>query len=203
MRVHRQGFTLIELLVVISVIAVLLVMLAPVLRAVRATARRSVCQHNLQQIFGTLLDYSEDYRGRLPYATVLNSPPSYWRQLHNILDGYIAGGTKVFHCPADTGVQGRGVYFDYFGCSYQNRADMTNARHRGLTPEQYMPFAWQPVDYCPKPSRLAIIRDGLGWHRLGKGVAIGSTRGEQFVFLDGHVEYNPDELWWGYGGQIW
>ena len=203
MRVQRRAFTLIELLIVISIIAVLMLILSPLLRAIRATARRTVCQHNYQQMFAAMLDYSEDYRGRLPYATVLNRPPSYWRQLHNIRTAYVELGYKLFHGPADTGREGRGVYFDYFGSSYQNRADMTNAHGRGLTPEQYMPFAWQQTDYCPKPSRLAIIRDGLGWHRLGKGVAIGSTRGEQFVFLDGHVEYNPNESWWGYGGNIW
>ena len=201
MKGRCKGFTLIELLVVISIISVLMLMLAPVLRAIRATARRTTCTNNLRQIYMTMQDYSEDYYQRLPYATVLNSPPAYWRQLHNITRDYVLDGQAIFHCPADRGSNYSQNYIEYFGNSYQNRADMTNAR--GLTPEQYYPFAYQPPDYCPEPSRLAIIRDGLGWHRLTKGVAIGSTRGEQFLFLDGHVQYNPDEKWWGYGGGIW
>lgn len=203
MRIRRRGFTLVELLIVISVISVLMLMLAPVLRAIRSTARRTVCTNNLRQIHAVMLDYTEDYRGRYPYATVLNRPPAYWRQLHHITRDYVMDGQRIFHCPADRGSNYSQNYIEYFGCSYQNRADMTNAAGRGLTPEQYYPFAYQPADYCPEPSRLAILRDGLGWHLLTKGVAIGSTRGEQFLFLDGHVQYDPDELWWGYGGGIW
>ena len=203
MKTSRRGFTLVELLVVITVICILMAILLPVVRKVRETARRTRCTHNLQAIHGCIFVYAGDYRERFPYASVLNIPPSHWRQLHRTLAVYVEGAGEIFHCPSDVGA-GSGFYFDYFACSYQNRADMTNARHHGMTEEEYMPFAWKPTDYCPHPTRLAILRDGLGWHNLAAAtVAVGSTKGEQLLFLDGHVEYVSEQNWWGYGGGIW
>ena len=203
MKHKRRGFTLIELLIVIGVIATLMVLLLPALRSARATARRTHCAHNLGHIHHAIMLYANDYRDMLPYATVLNSPPNYWRQLHNLLAEYVEGGREVFHCPSDLGTSGSGVYFTYFGSSYQTRGDATNARGRGISDEEYMSFGGKQADYCEASGRLAILRDGLGWHRVQMGVAIGSTLGEQFLFLDGHVEYSPQEKWWGYGGGIW
>jgi len=124
MKASRRGFTLVEILVVITVMCILMAIVLPVARKVRETARRTRCTHNLQAIHACIFVYAGDYRERFPYASVLNIPPSHWRQLHRTLAAYVQD-------------------------------------------------------------------------------AVGSTKGEQLLFLDGHVEYISEQNWWGYGGGIW
>lgn len=61
-----NGFTLIELLVVIAVIALLLAIVVPVLRKVKAQARKAVCSSQLHQWGVALIAYGGDHNSRLP-----------------------------------------------------------------------------------------------------------------------------------------
>ena len=193
---RRDGFTLIELLIVIAVLGILMAILVPITRAVREVARRTKCAGNLRQIYAHMIDYAEDYRGRLPDATCMNYPPTYPRQLHNLLKPYIVGdddtpqpeGMRVFHCPSD----GPENYFTQrFGTSYQVRGVDPLGR---LSKVSTHPFSGEPIDYYPSPGELGIVRDGRGWHRLSPkgGWTLQTTMGQNVVFLDGHIQYFGD-----------
>lgn len=67
----RAGFTLIEIIVVIAIVGVLAALVFPVLASARESGRRASCQNNLKQLGLALMQYCQDYRGKVP---PVNSP---------------------------------------------------------------------------------------------------------------------------------
>src|SRR3954467_3693925 len=67
---RKRAFTLIELLVVIAIISILASMIFPSFGRAREMARRTSCASNMRQLGLALMQYNEDYDGRLPGATV-------------------------------------------------------------------------------------------------------------------------------------
>ena len=192
---RRRGFTLIELLIVIAVIALLVALLIPTTRMVRETARRTHCASNLRSIFNAIMDYTEDYRGRLPNAGALHRAEknaNSLRHLHTLLRPYFVEGDdpepdkplKIFICPSSSTATEDLVAT--YGSSYQFRG-----KDEPKTPH---PASGQPLDYYPSPGELGLVRDARGWHRLSRrgGWTLASTMGQQVVYLDGHIEYFGD-----------
>jgi len=64
----RSGFTLVELLVVIGIIALLISILLPSLNRARGAAQSVQCLSNLRQVGQSMLMYTSDHQGRLPYG---------------------------------------------------------------------------------------------------------------------------------------
>jgi prepilin-type N-terminal cleavage/methylation domain-containing protein len=62
---RKRAFTLIELLVVIAIIAILAAILFPVFAQAREKARQSSCISNLKQLGLSMMQYAQDYDGKL------------------------------------------------------------------------------------------------------------------------------------------
>jgi prepilin-type N-terminal cleavage/methylation domain-containing protein len=112
-----RGFTLIELLVVIAIIAILAAILMPVFAQARERARQASCQNNLKQISMALIQYMQDYDGKMYSSAFLPRIPPDTNPVcpdgQNIIR-MIAGGSsyfsqpylknrQVFLCPSDEG----------------------------------------------------------------------------------------------------
>ena len=93
----RRAFTLIELLVVIAIIAILAAILFPVFGRARENARRSSCQSNLKQIGLGILQYSQDFDEKLPFAC-WDDGAFPW---HFTVQPYIKS-FQLFKCPSYT-----------------------------------------------------------------------------------------------------
>jgi prepilin-type N-terminal cleavage/methylation domain-containing protein len=102
---NLNAFTITELLVVIAIIAILAGILVPVVNGVRARGKFAKSQSNIRQLGSTLLIYTTDNSGRLPWSHGAGAGSSNW-----ILDlraaGYerIVGGSsteksEVMQCP--------------------------------------------------------------------------------------------------------
>ena len=94
------GFTLIEILVVVAIIGILAAILFPAFARARENGRRASCQSNMKQLGVALLQYSQDYRGKVPPAAYnLDGTYAGLRTWIGILQPY-AKSYQIARCPS-------------------------------------------------------------------------------------------------------
>jgi len=109
-RTERHGFTLIELLVVIAIIAILAAILFPIFARAKEAGLRTGCSSNMGQIYKSLLAYSDDYGGKLPWAnawyyadtwTQAKAPPPDPQWVGYLCRKYQSNSTNIWKCAAN------------------------------------------------------------------------------------------------------
>ncbi len=207
----RKGFTLIELLVVIAIIAILAAILFPVFARAREKARQSSCLSNVKQIMLAMMQYTQDYDEKYPYASAWgpNDDRTYW---DDALQPYIKN-TQVFRCPSvQTEPHG-------YGWNYQNFGYMSSSGGFGHGPGKALADVMEPAETIiigdnPDPGdygdgSLYIYgpdqRDPSGDSTNDPALANVAKRhngGGNYGFCDGHAKWlnastatSEDRLW--------
>ncbi|MBI3991365.1 MAG: DUF1559 domain-containing protein [Candidatus Omnitrophica bacterium] len=207
----RSGFTLVELLVVIAIIAILAAMMLPTLGKAREMAMRAVCKGNMKQIGLAMQMYAGDYQGYYPLYQWVTNPPGAWNAASSqwLLGwgGYIKhyGGRDaswvqdppdsnidieaikrwVLHCPSDKNMPNAGNTFPWYSYAY---AYNLSERDTGDT-----------VVLVDQSSDNANKADAWKYHPANAAGPLGTAfknhgnDGVNALYLDGHVEWVPDE----------
>jgi len=179
-----KGFTLIELLVVIAIIGILAGILLPVLSRARESARKTQCMSNIKQIGMGLIMYANENNELFPSDSAYTGGSPAMRGLNLLYDTYISDN-RVFNCPSDTTVTdatNSGVSTSIIGgteaftstqCSYgydraHNQADDADVALAADRPPA-------------TPSATASSANHNG-------------RGQNVVYVDGHVEFVSSPL---------
>lgn len=186
----NKGFTLIELLVVIAIIGILAGILLPVLSRARESARRTQCMSNVKQIGMGLIMYANENNENYPSSTVNNTAMA---SLNLLYDTYITDN-RVFNCPSDPLVTAAsnavmivstingGQAFTQDQCSYGYDRSHTQA---------------DAADVALVADRPGLTFDDNTNTRNHNG------RGQNVVYVDGHVEFvNSPLAGWYYGDGI-
>ena len=185
-----KGFTLIELLVVIAIIGVLAGIMLPVLSRARESSRRTQCMSNIKQIGMGLIMYANENNDTFPSDTAYSDESPAMRGLNLLYDTYVSDN-KFFNCPSDTMVTGAtnvgmspstaNDSFEQDECSYGYDRSHTTANEADVAI-----LADRPPD-TPSPTANTANHEG---------------RGQNVVYVDGHVEFviSPLAGWYSADG---
>jgi prepilin-type N-terminal cleavage/methylation domain-containing protein/prepilin-type processing-associated H-X9-DG protein len=186
----NRGFTLIELLVVIAIIGILAGILLPVLSRARESARRTQCMSNIKQIGMGLIMYANENTEIFPSDSAYAGSAPAMRGLNLLYDTYISNN-KVFNCPSDTTVSAA----SNAGMSVST-AGGTEAFTSGQSSYGYDRWHTQAND-----ADVAIAADRPpGTPSATASSDNHSARGQNVVYIDGHVEFVNSPLAGWYAG---
>ena len=196
---ERKGFTLIELLVVIAIIAILAAILFPVFARARENARKTNCQSNLKQLGVACLAYAQDYDECFPQHRRVEVS-GYSDGIYT--DGYASlslllpyvKNTGVFSCPSlkptptwtitGTNIKQASAYiFNWHVVTADSRyarlsADVDHTRVCLMTEYKNYDRVWW--GYPPPGENWPLTR-----------MPFAHQDGQNFLFMDGHVKWEP------------
>jgi prepilin-type N-terminal cleavage/methylation domain-containing protein/prepilin-type processing-associated H-X9-DG protein len=184
----NRGFTLIELLVVIAIIGILAGILLPVLSRARESARKTQCMSNIKQVGMGLIMYANENNELFPLSTATSPAMA---SLSLLYPDYVSD-SRTFNCASDTTVtnatqnegstdMAKGVAFNQNDCSYgyDNTHSQSDDADVALAADR------PPAT----PSATASTANHNG-------------RGQNVVYVDGHVEFvnSPLAGWYASDG---
>jgi prepilin-type N-terminal cleavage/methylation domain-containing protein len=203
----RAGFTLIELLVVIAIIGILAALLFPVFTTAREKAQQAACASNMRQLGMAAMIYTQDNNEYLPGATdntngdgvhggwiyYTNYPFQGVPNAVDVTQGSLYPYVKskqVFVCPSDSAGQVSGDSYAINGC-----VDAM-VRVHNLRPGKHLSAFSNPSSW------LLFCEEAYGDYHTGStddgyydwennGFTERHFGGENSVFLDGHVHWQP------------
>ena len=193
----RGAFTLIELLVVIAIIAILAAILFPAFARARENARRASCSSNLKQIGLGILQYTQDYDEKFPFARNFGagSPAQNWGQA---IFPYVKSN-QLFACPSNTdnnNYMGNsspppapripvsyGMNFEIGANDYNNNSGMALANINEVATRILVGERRGPDNSEPG----IMWRDWTGTQFQDNGFA-GHLSTSNYLFADGHVK---------------
>lgn len=181
----NKGFTLIELLVVIAIIGILAGILLPVLSRARESARKTQCASNVKQIGMGLIMYANENNEAFPSSTGTNIA---MKSLNLLFPNYVSD-QRTFNCPSDTSVTAASnatvaedSAFTKVQCSYGY--DYT---HSQANDADVALLADRPTNESNAPTSANSPNHGGTVNAAGTDDVAG--RGQNVVYVDGHVEF--------------
>ncbi len=207
---RHQAFTLVELLVVIAIIGVLVGLLLPAVQSARASARSASCKNNMRQIGLALHQYCNAHDGEFPDAGHGKGNKSWIYSLAK----YFEDVDSLRICPDDPLWKQR---LDARATSYVINDYLTETAHLDVirnfnkisaTHRTFSVFEisdTQPADpeYEHAHATQWFTQINIDWGLLDGAVKnkIQLNRhatGSHYLYLDGHVEFIPEEVIQGY-----
>ncbi len=187
-----KGFTLIELLVVIAIIGILAGILLPVLSRARESARKTQCASNAKQIGMGLIMYANENNESFPSDTAYSGASPAMRGLNLLYDTYVSDN-KVFNCPSDTTVT---------GATNAGMSASTSGGTEAFSSTQSS-YGYDRAHTQADDADVALLADRPpGTPDATTSTANHNGRGQNVVYIDGHVEFvnSPLAGWYAADG---
>jgi len=173
----NRGFTLIELMVVIAIIGILAGILLPVLSRARESARKTQCMSNIKQIGMGLIMYANENSETFPIdITTVPAEPA-MRSLNLLYNTYVSDN-KVFNCPSDTTV------------TAATNAGMSASTANDSFDQDECSYGYDHLHTQADDADVALAADRPpGTPSATASSDNHSARGQNVVYVDGHVEF--------------
>lgn len=187
-----KGFTLIELLVVIAIIGILAGILLPVLSRARESARRTQCMSNVKQIGMGLIMYANENSESFPSDSAYSGSSPAMRSLNLLYDTYVSD-SRVFNCTSDTTVT---------TASNSGMSASTSGGTEAFTSTQCS-YGYDRAHTQADDADVALVADRPpATLSSSASTANHNGRGQNVVYIDGHVEFvnSPLAGWYASDG---
>ncbi len=187
-----KGFTLIELLVVIAIIGILAGILLPVLSRARESARKTQCMSNVKQIGMGLIMYANENSESFPSDSAYSGSSPAMRGLNLLYDTYVSD-SRVFNCTSDATVT---------TALNSGMSASTSGGTEAFTSTQCS-YGYDRAHTQVDDADVALVADRPpATLSSSASTANHNGRGQNVVYIDGHVEFvnSPLAGWYASDG---